>query len=115
MVIRRRGSHAAALDTERNEADVFHPSPMHLLILLVIVLLVVGPKRLPQIARSLGGALRDVRKSVAEDDAPTAEAERRDAALVEARQEPPAPTPEIAEAELAAERETADAGARSTL
>ena len=86
---------------------MFHPSPMHLLILVVIVLLVVGPKRLPQIARSLGGALRDFRGTMAEDDAPTAAEERRDAALVEARQEPPAPTPEIAEAELVADREAA--------
>jgi TatA/E family protein of Tat protein translocase len=86
---------------------------MHLLILLVIVLLVVGPKRLPQMARSLGGALRDVRRSVADDDAPAAGDARRDAELVEARQQPPAPTPEVAEAELVAERGAVEAGARA--
>lgn len=83
---------------------MFHPSPWHLIVLLVVVLLVVGPKRLPQIARSLGGALGDFRKSIAEDESP-AEEQRREAALVEARQQTPAPTPEVAEAELAAERE----------
>jgi TatA/E family protein of Tat protein translocase len=80
---------------------VFHPSLWHLVILLAVVLLVLGPKRLPQMARSLGGALRDFRGAM-DDDTP--EQKTREA-LVEARQEPPAPTPEIAEAEIAAERE----------
>jgi sec-independent protein translocase protein TatA len=84
---------------------VFHPSPMHLLILVAVVLLVLGPKRVPQMARSLGGALREMRGSLGDDDAD----DRRDA-LVEARQETPAPTPEVAEADAVARREAARAG-----
>ena len=83
---------------------MFHPSLWHLIILLAVVLLVVGPKRLPQLARSLGGALTDFRGAM-DDDAPGSDEEQKRQALVEARQEPPAPTPEIAEAEIAAERE----------
>jgi len=84
---------------------VFHPSLWHLIILLAVVLLVLGPKRLPQMARSLGGALRDFRGAMDDDTPSPAEEEKKREALVEARQEPPAPTPEIAAAEIAAERE----------
>ena len=39
------------------------PGPFELVILLVIVLLVVGPKRLPQMARSLGSGARELKDS----------------------------------------------------
>lgn len=35
--------------------------PTHLLFVLVIALLVLGPKRLPEVGRSLGRGLRDFR------------------------------------------------------
>jgi sec-independent protein translocase protein TatA len=45
-----------------------------LLIILVILLVIFGPKRLPQLGRQLGGGLRELKDSVgrkdAEDDAP---------------------------------------------
>ncbi len=38
--------------------------PTHLLFVLVVALLVLGPKRLPEVARSLGDSLRDFRSAI---------------------------------------------------
>ncbi len=46
--------------------------PTHLIIILVIALLVMGPKRLPEIGRSLGSGLRGFKDSLSDGD------ERRD-------------------------------------
>jgi sec-independent protein translocase protein TatA len=46
-------------------------SPTHLLFVLVIALLVLGPKKLPEVGRSLGRGLRDFRTALSgEDQAP---------------------------------------------
>ena len=39
-------------------------SPLHLLVVLVIAMLVLGPKRLPQMARSLGSGIREFKSSI---------------------------------------------------
>ena len=39
-------------------------NPMHLVILLAIVLLLFGAKRLPEIGRSLGSGMREFKESV---------------------------------------------------
>jgi TatA/E family protein of Tat protein translocase len=48
--------------------------PTHLLFVLVIALLVLGPKRLPEVARTLGNGLRDFRAAIngehSDDDDP---------------------------------------------
>jgi sec-independent protein translocase protein TatA len=44
--------------------------PTHLLFVLVIALLVLGPKRLPEVGRSLGRGLRDFRSAVSGDEQP---------------------------------------------
>jgi TatA/E family protein of Tat protein translocase len=96
---------------------MFSPSPMHLLLLGLIVLLVMGPKRLPEVARSLGRGFRELKGAISDDEAapatalavPSAAEYVTEVELVEARQATPAPTPEIAEAELVA---AADARAR---
>jgi len=44
--------------------------PTHLLFVLVIALLVLGPKRLPEVGRSLGRGLRDFRGALSGDDSP---------------------------------------------
>jgi TatA/E family protein of Tat protein translocase len=38
--------------------------PTHLLFVLVVALLVLGPKRLPEVARQLGNGLRDFRAAI---------------------------------------------------
>ncbi len=43
-------------------------SPMHLLVVLVIAMLVLGPKRIPEVARSLGSGIRHFRDSLSEED-----------------------------------------------
>jgi sec-independent protein translocase protein TatA len=41
-------------------------TPMHLIIILAIALIVLGPKRLPETGRSLGAALRGFKDSLAD-------------------------------------------------
>jgi sec-independent protein translocase protein TatA len=42
--------------------------PTHLIFVLVIALLVLGPKRLPEVGRSLGRGLRDFRSALSGDE-----------------------------------------------
>lgn len=42
--------------------------PTHLLFVLVVALLVLGPKRLPEVGRSLGKGLRDFRSAMNGDE-----------------------------------------------
>ena len=42
--------------------------PMHLLIILVIVLVIFGPGKLPDLGNSLGKAIRDFKKAVNESE-----------------------------------------------
>ncbi len=39
-------------------------SPAHLIIVLVVAMLVLGPKRLPQVGRSLGSGIRQFKASL---------------------------------------------------
>jgi TatA/E family protein of Tat protein translocase len=41
-------------------------NPIHLLFLALVVLLLFGPKRLPEIGRSLGSGIRELRGSLSE-------------------------------------------------
>ena len=45
-------------------------NPLHLAILLVILLLLFGAKRLPEMGRSLGAGLRGFKESVISEDRP---------------------------------------------
>jgi sec-independent protein translocase protein TatA len=64
--------------------------PLELIIVLVVVLVIFGPKRLPQLGRSLGGGMREFKDSVtgkSKDDEPDEiEADARTHAEAEARQ-----------------------------
>lgn len=42
--------------------------PTHLLFVLVIALLVLGPKKLPEVGRSLGRGIRDFRNALSGDE-----------------------------------------------
>jgi sec-independent protein translocase protein TatA len=44
------------------------PGPMELVIVLVVALVVFGPKRLPELGRSLGSGMRGFKDSVASKD-----------------------------------------------
>jgi sec-independent protein translocase protein TatA len=48
-----------------------NPGPAQLAIILVIVLVLFGGAKLPQLARSLGEAQKEFRKGHADDDEPT--------------------------------------------
>jgi sec-independent protein translocase protein TatA len=42
--------------------------PMHLIVVLVIVLLVLGPGKLPDLARGIGDGIRELKKATREED-----------------------------------------------
>jgi len=51
--------------------DPFLLSPWHIAFLAVVVLLLFGPKRLPEMGRSLGKGLREFKQAITgEDEAP---------------------------------------------
>jgi sec-independent protein translocase protein TatA len=45
-------------------------SPMHLLVLAVIAAIVLGPKRLPELGRSLGQGMRSFKQSLDGEEKP---------------------------------------------
>jgi sec-independent protein translocase protein TatA len=45
---------------------VFNIGPPELIVIFLVALLVVGPKRLPQMGRSIGQGLRELRKATSE-------------------------------------------------
>lgn len=45
-------------------------SPMHLLVVLIVAILVLGPKKLPEAARGLGTGIRQFKNSLEGHDAP---------------------------------------------
>ena len=59
------------------------PGPLELVIILVVVLVIFGPKRLPDLGRSLGKGMREFKDSVTGSD--------KDA-LPQSRAEMPEPT-----------------------
>ena len=44
------------------------PGPLELMVILVIALIVLGPKRLPEAARSVGKGMRELKESLSADD-----------------------------------------------
>jgi sec-independent protein translocase protein TatA len=56
--------HRALLDVDPVLDGLF--TPMHLIIILVIAPIVLGPKRLPETGRSLGAAIRGFKDSLSE-------------------------------------------------
>lgn len=66
-------------------------NPLHILILLVVVLLVFGAKRLPEIGRSLGEGMRGFKDSISGNDTP-----QQPQSLTPAPPVVPAPAPPVA-------------------
>jgi sec-independent protein translocase protein TatA len=82
-------------------------NPIHIAFLVVILLLVFGAKRLPEIGRSLGSGMREFKQSITGDSSaqpPTLSAAQQPPALETPRQPAPAqvaapaPAPEQASA-----------------
>jgi sec-independent protein translocase protein TatA len=44
------------------------PGPLELLVILVVALIVLGPQRLPEAARSVGRGMRELKESLTGDD-----------------------------------------------
>jgi sec-independent protein translocase protein TatA len=63
-------------------------NPLHIAFLVVILLLVFGARRLPEIGRSLGSGMREFKDSVTGEAKPPTQA-----AITPAPQQPPAPAP----------------------
>ncbi len=58
-------------------------SPVHLLILLVIILLLFGAKRLPEMGRSLGKGIREFKEGLNSNEEPEKTEEKRSEAIEE--------------------------------
>jgi sec-independent protein translocase protein TatA len=67
------------------------PGPLEIVIVLVIVLVIFGPKRLPDLGRSLGRGMREFKDSVTGKDKEREELEAAEEAAAEKR-EPTAST-----------------------
>ena len=46
---------------------MFNISPLEMIVLLVIALIVLGPQRLPEMARSVGRGMREFRAALSSD------------------------------------------------
>jgi sec-independent protein translocase protein TatA len=71
-------------------------SPTHIALLVVILLLLFGAKRLPEIGRSLGTSMREFKDSVSGESKPPAQAVLQQAAP---------PVPQAAEAPASSEQQ----------
>ncbi len=73
--------------------DIFQPT--HLLFVLVVALLVLGPKRLPEVGRTLGSGIRDFRQALSgesHDSGSRAESEQVSSAATDWPEEAVGPT-----------------------
>ena len=68
--------HGSQHDREERQADGATAmignilSPTHLLLVLAVVLIVLGPKRLPEVGRGLGSAIRGFKEALSTDQRP---------------------------------------------
>jgi sec-independent protein translocase protein TatA len=70
---------------------VFAPTPIEIIIVLIIVLIIFGPKRLPDLGRSLGRGMREFKDSVTgkdKDELPEADADEKPQPTATAADEP---------------------------
>jgi len=82
-------------------------NPLHIAILLIILLLVFGAKRLPELGRSLGTGMRGFKESISGESHDTGHVEQLTATPVEPESEVPVAEP-IAVAEPSQVRPVAE-------
>jgi sec-independent protein translocase protein TatA len=78
---------------------------MELVIVLVIALVIFGPKRLPELGQSLGKGMREFKNSISGDDGPTDDMKRELTASSPATTADP---PDVEEEEAAREEAKAE-------
>lgn len=71
---------------------MFDISPIQILIVLVIALLVFGPKRLPEMGKSIGRGIREFKGAILDDEPSRAPAPRADDPSPPSQAAAPAPT-----------------------
>ena len=54
------------------------PGPMELVIILVIVLVVFGPKKLPEIGKAIGQGVKELKKATEAKEEPAEEKEKKE-------------------------------------
>jgi sec-independent protein translocase protein TatA len=54
-------------------------NPVHLLFIAIVALVVLGPRRLPELARALGKGIREFRESISAEAEPEADAPEQEA------------------------------------
>ncbi|HEY5045548.1 MAG TPA: twin-arginine translocase TatA/TatE family subunit [Solirubrobacteraceae bacterium] len=74
-------------------------NPLHIVFLVVILLLVFGAKRLPEIGRSLGSGMREFKDSVTGAQSDTTQQQQPTLTQAQAQQQPPAPIAQPAPAQ----------------
>ncbi|HZV73654.1 MAG TPA: twin-arginine translocase TatA/TatE family subunit [Conexibacter sp.] len=62
--------------------------PLEIVLVIVVLLVIFGPKRLPAFGRSLGSGIREFKESVTGEDKGRDEAEPQDRAALTKAQEP---------------------------
>ena len=58
-------------------AFISAPGPLELMVILVVALIVLGPKKLPEAARSVGRGMRELKQSLAGADSRDDDQEER--------------------------------------
>ena len=65
---RRLGERLRVDYSERGMGFISTPGPLELMVILVIALIVLGPQKLPEAARSVGRGMRELKESLTADD-----------------------------------------------
>jgi sec-independent protein translocase protein TatA len=68
---------------------MFQIGPLELVVVLIVALLVIGPAKLPDVARSLGRGMREFRSALNDDDHDAEQPPRVPAPAPPAAQTPP--------------------------